>query len=143
MTEAPHIRRGEINRQRKRLTSEGFKLLASAETIAKAISDLKNHLDQAYDVIERLECSCGFPVPSKQDFRHLVSIEIVRVLQANATLFALSSAEVDAAIAGKAPSLSSAAASLVVKLQDDFGKLTDAEEDAIRRAITGELRTYR
>jgi len=135
----PHIRRGEIERQLRRLNLENGKMMTAAQGIERALSNLKSNVADLYEVIERLECSCGFPVPSKKDIHRLVSIEILRQLQERATLFALSPTDVDAAIAGKAPPLPGVIHTLIIDLNSDFQKSIAAEQDAIRKAITGEL----
>ncbi|HUZ32265.1 MAG TPA: hypothetical protein VMV19_09230 [Xanthobacteraceae bacterium] len=137
---SPHIRRGEITHQMKRLALEGQKIMTAAQSIERALATFQDNLDNLYDVIVRLECSCGFPVPSKSDLQRLVSIEVLRQLQENAILF-LPPADFDATIAGKSPPLPAAAHTLIVELNAAFQKSIETEDAAIRRAITGELST--
>jgi len=118
MIDAPHIRRAAIDRDRKRLIANGLRLVKAAQGLTHAREFASGSIGDIR--------AAGVALGVTEQCEPLISKEIGR-------LFAT---EDD----GSLPLLDAVQA-IIINLQKDFAQANEAEENEIRKAITGELST--
>jgi len=116
MIDAPHIRRAAIDRDRKRLIANGLRLVKAAQGLTHAREFASGSIGDIR--------AAGVALGVTEQCEALISKEIARLTKDDGSLPLLDAVQ-----------------AIIVNLQKDFAQANEAEENEIRKAITGELST--